>query len=252
MADFELNPRDLINGNFAFRLLDKTDMRAEKHTFHLHPTSYGKNYFLVYGGKLRQFRVVRTYLNPWNYSFTNNEKRVRAIHELEISGIGKVFVAHNSGSGTNFPCKVYNSVEDYKNEKEAYLGYNADTLSEIQPFTFSLVFEHSYFSDNQFVPKMWKWDGTRAVAENATKAPMFYSFDGENIEIPNANDYTLPNGYYKTKEECENDNTFEVEYFDEEEETPKEVEVEITIASVTLKVGKDKLDDIVNYIRGLE
>ena len=252
-SQLELDPRDIIDESVIYRSLEERDIRAEKYVFHLHPSSYGRMYFLVYMGKLRQFKMIRTYLCPWNYTFTYNGKRVKAIHELEICGIGKVFVAHNDGSGTNFVCKIYHSVEDYKNEKDGYLGYNADDLVELQPFTSSLVYERSYVSNYDYVIKVWRWNGVRAVEEYATKVPSFYSFDGKNLEIPNADNYALPNGYYKTKEECEKDNTFEVECFGEKDKTEeKEIEVEVTIASTTLKVKESQLDDVLNYIKGLK
>ena len=249
----ELDPRDIIDGSVIYRSLEKSDIRAKKYAFHLYPSAYGRMYFLVYMGKLRQFKVIRTYVCPWNYTFTHNEKRVMAIHELEICGIGKVFVAHNDGSGTNFVCKIYHSVEGYKNEEEGYLGYNADNLEELQPFTSSVVAEQSFVSNYDYVMKVWRWNGVRAVAEYATKVPSFYSFDGKNLEIPNAENYALPKGYYKTKEECEKDNTFEVECFGEKENTEKkDVEVEVTIASVTMKVKESQLDDVIKYINGLK
>jgi hypothetical protein len=249
----ELDPRDIIDGSVIYRSLEKSDIRTKRYAFHLYPSAYGRMYFLVYMGKLRQFKVIRTYVCPWNYTFTHNGKRVVAIHELEICGVGKVFVAHNDGSGTNFVCKIYDSVEDYKNEEESYLGYNADNLEELQPFTSSLVHEHSYFSNYDYVVKVWRWNGMRAVAECATKVPSFYSFDGKNLEIPNAENYALPKGRYKTKEECEKDNTFEVECFGEKENTEKkDVEVEVTIASVTMKVKESQLDDVIKYIKGLK
>ena len=252
-SQLELDPRDIIDGSVIFRSLEKSEIRTKKYVFHLHPSSYGRMFFLVYMGKLRQFKMIRTYVCPWNYTFTHNGKRVMAIHELEICGIGKVFVAHNDGSGTNFVCKIYDSVEDYKNEEEGYLGYNADNLEELQPFTSSVVHEYSHFSYHDYVMKVWRWNGTRAVAEYATKVPSFYSFDGKNLEIPNAENYALPKGYYKTKEECEKDNTFEVECFGEKENTEKkDVEVEVTIASVTMKVKESQLDDVIKYIKGLK
>ena len=211
----QLDPCDIIDGSAIYKSLEKSDIRAKNYVFHLHPSSYGRMYFLVYMGKLRQFKMIRTYLCPWNYTFSHNGKRVKAIHELEICGIGKVFVAHDNGDGLNFVCKVYRSVDDYKNENDCYLGYNADNLEELQPFTSSLVAERSFVSNYDYVMKVWRWNGVRAVAEYATKVPSFYSFDGKNLEIPNAEDYALPSGFYKTKEECEKDNTFEVECFAE-------------------------------------
>lgn len=218
-SQLELDPRDIIDGSLVNRkLVNKSEIRAEQYPTHLFYTSYGKKYFLVFNGKLRQFKVIRTYICPWNWCFKNNGKNVKAIHELEICGMGKVFVAHNSGAGYNFVCKVYKTPEDYKNGEEAYLGYGTYDLEKIQPFGFSLVSEHSYFSDKSHVARIWRWDGTRAVSKNASDAPMFYSFDGKNIEIPNADEYELPIGYYRTKEECEKDNAIEVEYFADEEE----------------------------------
>lgn len=210
----ELDHRDIVDESLVnVKLTDKDEIAAEQYVFHLHPTSYGRTYFLVYNGKLRQFKMIRTYLCPWNWHLTHNHKNVRAIHELEICGLGRLFVAHNDGSGTNFVCKVYKSPEDYKEGKEAYLGYNADNLLETQPFGFSLVYNRNFFSEHHYVAKVWRWNGTRAVEENVRNVYMFYWFDEDGLGTQDTN--TLPKGYYRTKEECEKDNSIEVEYFAE-------------------------------------
>ena len=241
----ELDPKDIIDESFIYRNINVNsgadrEIRASDYVFHLYPASYGRKYFLVYKGKLRQFKMVRTYLCPWNYNFTHNGKRVVAIHELEICGLGTIFVAHNNGSGTNFVCKVYHSVEHYKNGQDAYLGYKADNLAEINIFPFDFVKEPSYFSNCELVAKMWRWNGTRAVAENVTNVPMFYSFDGDNYEIPNEEDYELPCGYYCTKDMCEKDNAIEVEYFAEEEESNEVKTTTETIFGIEYQLTEDE------------
>lgn len=213
----ELDCKDIIDGSVVFKTIGNVaEVRACKYVFHLHPSSYGRKYFLVYNGKLRQFKLIRTFLCPWNYNIKNNGKRIEAIHQLEICGIGNVFIAHRSGSGSDFPCKVYYSVETYKKGDEVYLGYEADNLAKLNPFGISLEYDHSYFhGENDYVAKMWRWNGTAAVSENIHNVPMFYSFDGKDYDVTSKCE--LPSGYYTTKEECEKDNAIEVEYFAEEE-----------------------------------
>ena len=250
----ELNPCDIVDESYLTKVICKGDIRAEQYNFHLHPTSYGKEYFLVYMGKLRQFKVIRTYLCPWNWRCKNNHKSMIAIHELEICGMGRILVAHNDGSGTNFVCKVYKTPEDYKNGNEGYLGYTADNFEEINPFNFDFVREPSFMcSGYDYVPKVWQWNGTRAVSEKVNKVPMFYSFDGENYHVPNAENFEVKEGYYLSKEECEDENAIEVEYFAKNDKEEKEkAEIEITIASVTLKVKESDAEKIISYIKGLD
>lgn len=250
----ELDSRSIVDESKVTRVLNETELRAKEYIFHLHPSSYGRTYFLVYQGKLRQFKMLRTFLNPWNYIFSVNNMRVIAIHEIEICGMGKVYVAHNNGDGTNFPCKVYHSPDEYKSDGEAYLGYNADKLSELQPFPFDLVYEPSFVHNYHYVAKMWKWDGTKAVAVNVNRVPMFYSYDENGLSIPNADDFALPQGYYKTKAECEEDNAIEVEYFatDEEQQGKKEKKTEVCFMGSVYNLTSENAQKVKDYIESLK
>lgn len=252
-STLELDYRSIVSEDLVNRVLcENAELRAEEYAFHLYPTSYGNTYFLVYQGKLRQFKMLRTFLNPWNYAFTVNGMRIQAIHEIEICGMGKVYVAHYDGSGTHFPCKVYYSVEGYKKGDEAYLGYKADKLSELQPFTFDLVYQRSFVENNHYVAKMWKWDGTKAVAVNVHRVPMFYSFDGKNLEIPNADSFSLPQGYYKTKAECEEDNAIEVEYFATDDEPVKKEELKsVCVMGKTYNLSSEQVKKLNDFVESL-
>lgn len=177
-------------------------------------SEYGKVLFLVYKGSLRQFRIIDCTVFPFNYGIRAHDSRsiYRNVTTIEVAGIGKLYIG-NKMYGGNFDFKIYESVEDYDNNKEYKMKYTSIS-KECCAKRFGVEFIHlSILEDN--VVRRWFWNGTspelRPVYE---QMPICYHVDKDGISFPDGWCQEDLDGY-PTKEACRADNEVSVCCFDE-------------------------------------
>jgi len=212
----------------------------------LDPSLFGKVFYMVYEGTLRQFKILKGYLFFGNEGCAPNAYTSACddMYLIEIAKVGRMFVYGKYG--TSLPFTFYKSVEDYKNgnpveQNYPYIGVFG--LKEIVQNVFSCEVDKRYD-----FPKRWKWDGATAQCYRVS-LPLYLEYDGEG-------EFHAPiwfNSYdgYTSKEECEEDNEIKVVTFDDEE-TFEEKKEKVVVLGIQLELTDSdikKLKDVVmNYL----
>lgn len=196
---------------------------------------YGKTYYLVYHGKLRQFRFLRTIVFPFTYGIKKRDSlgNYFNVTVLDVAGVGTLNVGCFIYYGElNFP--IYESIEDYKNGKAHKPGYfTINKECNEKRYGVKLICKDRFFNSNESLYR-WVWNGTCAELELVhDMIPICFIRDADGIHFPNDWSREFLSGY-ATKEECEQDNEISVCCFAGEE--PKQQPTEKTIRlSVEIK-----------------
>lgn len=218
MNDIIASPMTSIPHNDSLRLYNSTIRRYPRNIFN-------KTMYLVYEGALRQFKIRKEFIFPFNYTRTIgsgfDRKYIRNVYLIDIAGIGELYVLANIYHyAFNFP--IYESVEDFKANKY-YDKCEQMKLDEIK----KLYANHCSFVND--VAYQFEWDGVSSVScKWVDDVSLFFTFDGKEYVLPKElADTTFD--LYPSKEECENDNTINIVGFDDSEE---EKEYEVTAAQL--------------------
>jgi hypothetical protein len=187
---------------------------------------FGKTFYLVYQGQLRQFRIKKGIKFPFNWktSFGLSAISMRTISNIwiiDVAGIGELAVdARYWGYAPEF--EIYESIEHFKaNEpfevKRMWLGQHKGGLEDI--------YKNIGIYDEYLC--RWYWNGTRAEVKNLSKnISLFFTYDENGFD--NHMEGCIYGGY-ATKEECEKDNAIKVAVFaDEAGEEEKEFRITFT------------------------
>lgn len=173
---------------------------------------FGRTFYLVYQGQLRQFRIKKGIKFPFNWKTTFNNRTISNIWIIEVAGIGELAVdARIWGYAPEFD--IYESIDAFKaNEpfkvKRMYLEEGIEN-----------IYKNIGICDEYL--GRWYWNGTNAEwRELADNISLFFTYD-ENGFDNHMEGCTY--GGYATKEECEKDNAIKVAVFaDEAGEEEKE------------------------------
>jgi len=208
------------------------------------PREFNKVMYLVYDGKLRQFKIKKGLKFPFNWTKTINGQHITNILIIEVAGLGE-FAVSAAFWGYTFNFVVYDSIEDFKqgngrNLKREWLG-NARTLEND---VYGNIGIHSKKLSR------WYWNGTNAKVQSLKQnISLFFTYDKDGF---NNNMFTWYYGGYATKEECEENNAIQVEVFsDSEAEEEKPTTIKIRISEIEVEIPKSKLGELEEYARTL-
>ena len=208
----------------------------------LDPSLFGKVFYMVYEGTLRQFKILKGYLFFGNEGCAPSVRRSISdnMYLIEVAKVGRMFVY--GGYDASLPFTFYESVEDYKNgnpveQNNPYLG--VDKVREIVQNVFSCEVDEKW----EF-PRRWKWDGAVAQCYKVS-LPLYLEYDGEG-------EFYAPiwfNSYdgYASKEECEEDNEIKVVTFDDEE-TFEEKKEKVVVLGIHLELTESDIKKLKNVV----
>jgi hypothetical protein len=265
----QLNENQIVSMDWVKFMMDdpiaypNDTLELESMQRHIAPTEYGKVFYMVYNGMLRQFKIKYSLLFPFNFSFKEpnapmlSRAQLRGVSIIEVAGIGEMAVMSQT-YGCIFNFETYKSVEDFKNGKPYELANSSYSIEEMKE-----VFSN-YLSFKGSKAIRYKWNGTSAEIVYITDFPLFLVYDPLTFglesmpQIPNKAkvDKLLQTKHayknsYAAKEECERDNQILVACFDDE---PKDTEkgtqerIEIFMLGMRYTTTKDKLDKVMNIL----
>ena len=217
-------------------------------------SEFNKVMYLVYEGKLRQFKIKKGIKFPFNWyrKFTNGEgvsRQITNILIIEVAGIGELAVDARMW-GYTFNFYIYDSIEDFKADNYSVLSreHLCDRMQDI----YDNVCTIGGVGDKYL--HRYTWNGTTAVVYSLKEnISLFFTYDANEFD-------NQMHGWYEgyaTKEECENDNAIQVAVFaSEDEEKKNEVQnvvVKCSIAingiayDVTDEETLEKIKKLLNY-----
>lgn len=181
---------------------------------------FGKTMYLVYGGQLRQFKIKKGMKCPFNWAITHEGERLSHVLFLDIAGIGECAVKAQM-YGYQFGFHVYNTIEDFKDNKPYKLSRIYCDNATMQKI-YSNVGTLDYYGLVRFI-----WNGTSAQAYSLKdNVSLFFTYDKNGFDNQMKNEDYIG---YVTKEECERDNAIQVAVFADEEEKEDEVAQEVIV-----------------------
>lgn len=220
----------------------------------IQPEYFKKKLFLVYKGKLRQFKFIKQAHFPFTFKYEcytipiegkQYKKRMCGAILVNIAGIGKTWVFNDTLHENIIPFDVFESVEDYDNgiiHNVPFCTYKYREITEIYKhlWDFRQTFGYGYAT-------IYKWDGTKVVREQPKKnISLGFTWDGNQIETGMDGDATM-RPYYTNEEICAKDNKTDVEYLDGEDEEPQEKRIK----GMFIGLAYDLTDDEVKTIKEL-
>ena len=205
---------------FGELVTNRTDVRdglmLNLKFFNIPTEDFNKKFFLVYNGKLRQFKFIKQAHFPFGYAYNTDtiggtQTRVNNAVLVNVAGIGETWVECLYYGRVTFD--VFESVEDYKNGVKYEINYFNFTLDEMKA-AYANVWDFAEVGYAYPKVAVYNWDGTKVVRvfpkNNIT---IGLTWDGNQIES-GMDDTMYP--FYVTEEECREDN------LDGEKEEPKE------------------------------
>lgn len=226
-------------------------LKLERPIYRFCSSEYNKPLYLVYDGKLRQFRLKKTYIFPFNYTYKCDVRRaVRKVEVIDIAGVGEVAVIAQMWDYA-FEFEMFESVEDFK-AKNPY---------QMKHFTISRdILRNLYFDictiTDEYTPNLYRyfWNGTSAeIVKFDTNLCLFFSYDRENGYSLDKEFERFWKNYkptYAQKEICEKDNPIEVVYFADKETENKEEEevVEFDVLGVKYTTTKEDIEKLRDFL----
>lgn len=218
MNDIIASPMQSIPRNDVLRLYNTTIRRYPKDIFN-------KTMYLVYEGALRQFKIRREFIFPFNFTrkISNGffSKYIRNVYLIEVAGIGELYVLANQWHYA-FDFSIYETIEDFKVNNH-YNKCEEMKLDEIK----KLYAKHCSFLND--IAYQFEWNGVSVdKCKWVDNVSLFFTFDGKEYALPKELANTIFD-LYPSKEECENNNTINIIGFDDVKE---EKEYEVTAAQL--------------------
>ena len=222
----ELKDSERLVDYFGELVTNRTDVRdgltLNLKFFNIPTEDFNKKFFLVYNGKLRQFKFVKQAHFPFGYAYntrTINDKDTRVSDAVlvNVAGVGEMWVDCLYFGRISFD--VFESVEDYKNGVKYEINYFNFTLDEMKA-AYANIWDFAWVGYAYPKVAVYNWDGTKVVrVYPKNNVSIGLTWDGDQIET-GMDDTMYP--FYVTEEDCREDNDIEVEYLDGEKEEPKE------------------------------
>ena len=236
LKDDQIVPINVVNGLLSKRhdLKEPLKIRCDGKSI-TKITEFNKVKYLVYKGKLRQFKIKRGIKYPFFSNVCVGRISVNNLLIVDIAGLGEVGVLANT-YGYTFNFYVYDSVEDFKKKNAATLGE-----TYLKEETLKRIYANDGSFDDCGVFCRYYWDGVMAKPYTPKHdVSLFFTYD------KNGFDTNMPTFYegYPTKEECEKDNTIQVEYLNDEADNEKDslnvvIHVSVEINGVKSVVADD-------------
>ena len=254
LSEWQVIPTKTVEGWIGSKVnLDEVSVDAMARFSIIKGKEFGKPYFCVYDGVLRQFKVKRQFVLPFTKTYkyrdlSGNEHSCRSAILLSVAGVGDMWVNGASMCYVygRIPFSVFLTVEDYKERKPYVLEYAelgakdiTETYSKVWSFTKTYATYRS---------RLYEWDGTKAVpVKGRNRVVLGFTWDGTRADI-GMSPTAAP--YYLTIEDCERDNSIKVEYFaDEEPAEESERDVYEVIFGVSLKFSEGDVEKILSAVR---
>ena len=222
----ELKDSERLVDFFGELVTNRTDvgggLSLNLHFVNIPTEDFNKKFFLVYNGKLRQFKFIKQAHFPFGHAYNT-----RTINDVDTM-VGDAILINVASIGETWvdclcygkvPFDVFESVEDYKNGVKYEINYFNFTLDEMRA-AYSNVWDFANTGYAYPQVSVYNWDGTKVVRvfpKNNVSIGLIW--DGNQIEH-GMDDTMYP--FYVTEEECREDNDIEVVYLDGEKEEPKE------------------------------
>ena len=217
--------------------------------FNIPTEDFNKKFFLVYNGKLRQFKFVKQAHFPFGYAYntrTINDKDTRVSDAVlvNVAGVGETWV--DCLYFGRIPFDVFESVENYKNGVKYEINYFNFTLDEMKA-AYANIWDFVELACANPKVAVYNWDGTKVVRVfPKNNVSIGLTWDGDQIET-GMDDTMYP--FYVTEEECREDNDIEVEYLDGEKEEPKEKRRKGLFVGLAYDLTDDEVKTIKDIIK---
>lgn len=225
-------------------------LQLERIIYRFSSSEYNKPLYLVYNGKLRQFRLKKTYIFPFNYKYQCNGHYIRKVEVIDIAGVGEVAVIAQMW-GYAFEFEMFESIKDFKAKNPYVMKHFAISRDILRNLYYDIC-----TITNTYVANLCRyfWNGTSAeMVKFDTNICLFFCYDCENGYSLDKEFERFWKNYkptYAQKEICEKDNPIEVVCFtDKETGNKKEEVVEFDVLGVkytTTKEGIEKLRDFLD------
>ncbi len=255
----ELKDSRRLADSFGDLVFNRTNVNESIKLYKLEPSfneiptkDFNRKFFLVYKGKLRQFKFIKQAHFPFSYNYNsrtieNSQTRVFNAILIKVAGIGETWI--DSGNGCA-PFDVFESVDDYKEGKTYEIPYFKFTFEDIVT-AYSNVWHFNCSGGVVSTATLYRWDGAKVEKyypkNNIT---IGFTWDGNTIET-GMDDTMYP--FYLSKEECSDDNNVEVEYLDDEDdEEPKEKRRKGLFVGLAYDLTEDEIDVVKNFIKSFE
>lgn len=222
----ELKDSERLVDFFGELVTNRTDvgdgLSLNLHFVNIPTEDFNKKFFLVYNGKLRQFKFIKQAHFPFGYAYNtrtinDRDTRVNDAILINVAGIGETWV--DCLCYGKVPFDVFESVENYKNGVKYEINYFNFTLDEMKA-AYANIWDFANVGYAYPKVAVYNWDGTKVVRVfPKNNVSIGLTWDGDQIET-GMDDTMYP--FYVTEEECREDNDIEVEYLDGEKEEPKE------------------------------
>ena len=217
-------------------------------TYHcLAKNMFGKTFYIVYNGMLRQMRIIKGYFffGYYDYRTSSRYTKLDNVYEIEVAGIGRLFVKCNLDNGL-LPCTLYATIENYKDRIPVEQQEQVLPTKEVQSLVMK-KFRCALRLDGVYTYTIrYKWDGVQ-VLSYLIDTPIHLEYDADGFHAPDWND--TDNGY-DHKKDCESANEVQVCTFDGEEpmgEERKKVNIlglDVALTDSDIRKVKNFLDTL--------
>lgn len=209
----------------------------------------GKKFFLVYDGALRQFFVKKQVFFPFNYRYCHNGSKVRSAIQLEICGIGEVWVdcKPTCYSLGELPFDCFKTIEDYKMGNPYEVNYLTITSSQLAIIFLKRGICNFSKTFSSYRASLYKWDGVKCVRCDVNRNVSLYVIWEGYLNIPFEK---AQHPYYISEEECAENNSLKVECFADYDNEESEDEEE-TIVNLSFNVKRENVQKIMNFVDSL-
>ena len=243
----ELKDFYILSDSYVKRIMDEPTGKAEWYKRVSVPKGmFGKIFYLVYQGKLREFKVVKTMHFPSNIKWTRpmDGEKMDGITLINIAGIGEKWVVMCVGCSFYFP--IYSSVESFKANKPIKTDFFVPYLDKVFNGLFDFVNDR---------PVRWHWDGVkptyRYIASNELPLYFFYTGNNNYVVPKESLVFQTYNGYTSSKE-CEKDNEIQIARFSDDDTSKTNEEMVVgEIFGTKVSLTKDQLAKVKEFINKL-
>ena len=198
---------------------------------------------------MRQFVVKKQVFFPFNYRYCHNGSKVRCAIQLEICGIGEVWVncKPTCYSLGELPFDCFKTIEDYKMGNPYEVNYITITASHLATIFLKRGICNFTKTFASYRASLYQWDGVTCVRCDVNRnISLCVIWEGYlNVPFEKAQ-----HPYYISEEEYAENNSLKVECFADYDNKESEVEEE-TIVNLSFKVKSENVQKIMNFVDSL-
>lgn len=214
----------------------------------LEKREYGRKFFLVCDGKLRQFVFLKSLFFPFVTqhglrNFTELFERQR-IDVLRVAGIGDVWAVSTRHDSCSFT--IFKSIDDYKKGMEYIPKVCTDVMDEVVE-CLRKTFEVEYSSGDIYY---YKWNGAQVVRCSIENAPHYveYGKNGVSLDEEFLSEWADRADIYKSAKECRNSNEIQIELLDDDDYAEQEKTFKVKVLGVDCDATEKELRNAIKVI----